>query len=106
MDTLDEKGLSGLMWAAGYGQLGSARQLLEAGADKNCRGHQGQTPLHLASAYGHHDLVKLLLSHGADPNLSEEVVCKMLENLPFYYLFITFFLIEFILYVHSKVCSY
>lgn len=43
------------MWAAGYGQLGSARQLLKAGANKNYRGLNGETPLHLAAAYGHHD---------------------------------------------------
>ncbi|XP_011497251.1 PREDICTED: ankyrin repeat family A protein 2-like [Ceratosolen solmsi marchali] len=71
-DTPDESGLTGLMWAAGYGQLSSAKLLLNAGADKNYKGLHGQSPLHLAAAYGHHDLVKLLLNHGADPNLSED----------------------------------
>lgn len=73
IDTPDEKGLTGLMWAAGYGQLGSARQLLKAGANKNYRGLNGETSLHLAAAYGHHDLVKLLLNHDADSNASDEV---------------------------------
>ncbi|XP_029053540.1 ankyrin repeat family A protein 2-like isoform X2 [Osmia bicornis bicornis] len=68
VDAPDEKGLTGLMWAAGYGQLGSAEKLLKAGANKNYRGLNGETPLHLAAAYGHHDLVKLLLNHGADSN--------------------------------------
>ncbi|KOX73973.1 Ankyrin repeat family A protein 2 [Melipona quadrifasciata] len=72
VDTPDEKGLTGLMWAARYGQLGSARQLLKAGANKNYRGLNGETALHLAAAYGHHDLVKLLLNHGADSNTSDE----------------------------------
>ncbi|XP_078041957.1 uncharacterized protein LOC144472600 isoform X2 [Augochlora pura] len=72
VDLPDEKGLTGLMWAAGYGQLGSARQLLKAGANKNYRGLNGETPLHLAAAYGHHDLVKLLLNHEADSNASDE----------------------------------
>ncbi|XP_029053536.1 DNA-binding protein RFXANK-like isoform X1 [Osmia bicornis bicornis] len=72
VDAPDEKGLTGLMWAAGYGQLGSAEKLLKAGANKNYRGLNGETPLHLAAAYGHHDLVKLLLNHGADSNASDE----------------------------------
>lgn len=79
VDTPDEKGLTGLMWAAGYGQLGSARQLLKAGANKNYRGLSGDTPLHLAAAYGHHDLVKLLLNHGADSNAIDEVQVDILS---------------------------
>lgn len=73
IDVTDDKGLTGLMWAAGYGQLGSAKQLLKWGADVNCRGPKSETTLHLAAAYGHHDLVKLLLNHGADPNACDEV---------------------------------
>jgi len=72
VDTPDENGLTGLMWAAGYGQLNSAKLLLQAGADPDKKGTQGQTPLHYASASGHHDLVKLLLSHGANPNVCED----------------------------------
>ena len=78
VDTPDEKGLTGLMWAAGYGQLSSARLLLKAGADKNYKGKHGQSPLHLAAAYGHHDLVKLLLNHGADPNACEDVSLNLM----------------------------
>lgn len=69
----DEKGLTGLMWASAYGQLGSARQLLKRGANVNRHGPKLQTSLHLAAAYGHHDVVKLLLNHGADPNACDEV---------------------------------
>lgn len=74
IDTPDENGLTGLMWAAAHGQLGSARQLLKAGADKNYRGFNGETALHLAASYGHHDLVKLLLTTNADANVNDEVV--------------------------------
>ncbi|KAK0093878.1 hypothetical protein PV326_012420 [Microctonus aethiopoides] len=72
IDTPDENGLTGLMWAAAHGQLGSARQLLKAGADKNYRGFNGETALHLAASYGHHDLVKLLLTTNADANVNDE----------------------------------
>lgn len=74
LDEPDEQGLTGLMWAAAYGQLGSARQLLKAGANKNYQGNSGETALHLAAAYGHHDLVKLLIHYGADCNASDEVI--------------------------------
>ncbi|XP_032672678.1 DNA-binding protein RFXANK-like isoform X1 [Odontomachus brunneus] len=72
VDVTDEKGLTGLMWAAGYGQLGSAKQLIKCGANVNYRGPKSETTLHLAAAYGHHDLVKLLLNHGADSNACDE----------------------------------
>jgi len=81
----DEKGLTGLMWASAYGQLGSARQLLKRGASINRCGPKSQTSLHLAAAYGHHDVVKLLLNHGADPNVCDEV-----HMLYFLYLYINF----------------
>lgn len=73
VDATDEKGLTGLMWASAYGQLGTARQLLKWSAKINRRGPNGETSLHLAAAYGHYDVVKLLLNHGADPNACDEV---------------------------------
>ncbi|XP_011333158.1 DNA-binding protein RFXANK isoform X1 [Ooceraea biroi] len=72
VDATDEKGLTGLMWACAYGQLGSVKQLLKWGANVNFRGPKLETSLHLAAAYGHHDVVKLLLSHNADPNTCDE----------------------------------
>lgn len=73
VDATDEHGLTGLMWASAYGQLGSARQLLKWNADVNFHGPKSATSLHFAASYGHHDVVKLLLSHGADPNACDEV---------------------------------
>lgn len=69
------------MWAAAHGQLGTARQLIKAGADKNYKGLNGETALHLAASYGHHDLVKLLLSNNIDPNVSDEVLDKFITIL-------------------------
>ncbi|XP_034939367.1 DNA-binding protein RFXANK [Chelonus insularis] len=72
VDALDKNGLTGLMWAAAHGQLGSARQLIKAGADKNYKGPNGETALHLAASNGHHDLVKLLLNNDADVDVVDE----------------------------------
>lgn len=53
--------------------LEMVKLVLEAGANPNGReigtADWGQTPLMLAAAAGHVDLVKELLSHGADPSL-------------------------------------
>lgn len=72
VDMTDENGLTGLMWASAYGQLGSARQLLKWNANVNFQGPKSATSLHFAASYGHHDVVKLLLNHGADPNACDE----------------------------------
>jgi ankyrin repeat protein len=51
-----------------------ARYLMVSGANAKVRtdvmatASGGDTPLHMAAAYGHLDLAKLLLSNGADPN--------------------------------------
>lgn len=42
--------------------------ILNNGADVNKRMHNGVTPLHGAAAFGHRDIVTLLLKYGADKN--------------------------------------
>ena len=48
--------------------IGKAKELLEAGANPNCRGEGGKTPLHYAVNSGQPQLTSLLLKHGARPN--------------------------------------
>ena len=70
--------------AVGQGDLLAVRYLLEAGADSNRRGTQGDAPLHalrpeqpgpLDKGMVHRDdpaaLARLLLAHGADPTLAD-----------------------------------
>ena len=55
--------------AAEGGQFNVARTLITLGAQLDAvRGLIGETPLHLASGYGHRLLVNLLLAHGANVN--------------------------------------
>ncbi len=46
-------------------------ELLEAGADVNAKDKNGTTPLHEACSYGHTEIARFLLDHGADPNVKE-----------------------------------
>lgn len=48
------------------------RALLEAGADVNAPQEKGFTPLHEAAATGKLDLLRILLSHGANPEQKTE----------------------------------
>jgi len=49
-----------------------ARVLIGAGADVNRQCEHGRTALHMAAAWGHADVVQLLLKHGANPTIVDE----------------------------------
>jgi ankyrin repeat protein len=63
------------LWFAAQGPrsgLEVARLLINAGAEINARGEHGRTALHIAAAWGHLDVVQLLLAHGADPVIRDD----------------------------------
>ncbi len=60
-----------LGWAALEGNLDTALVLIEAGANVNAGNHGNWTPLMSAAYYGHPEMVKLLLDHGANPKVRD-----------------------------------
>ncbi len=62
-------GLTPLVFAARIGDMHSARELLEAGADINQVTEYGWTPLLAAVNNRYYRLADYLLAHGADPNI-------------------------------------
>ncbi len=63
----DWEGETLLHYVARNGITGLVRQVLDAGGNPNARNRSGETPLIIASYYGHDDVVELLLHSGADP---------------------------------------
>ena len=61
-----------LGWAAYNGQAAAADLMLRAGADPEVADSEGYTPLHEAALYGHIEVVRVLLSHGASVNARTE----------------------------------
>src|SRR5207249_1016340 len=59
---------SPLYLAAAFGQLQTARVLIDHGADVNAAHGLGETPLHAAAAHGQLALVELLVEHKAQVN--------------------------------------
>lgn len=55
------------------GDVGAVKALLANGADANERTGGGQTPLILATIFGHTHLISLLLDAGADPQLRDNL---------------------------------
>lgn len=73
IDELDRNQLTPLHWACFYGQLSSVKILINCGADVMTLAPDYVSNLLLAAAGGHHDIVKLLLQHGANPDHSDIV---------------------------------
>jgi ankyrin repeat protein len=65
-------GDNGLHWAAQSNDIEAARLLIEAGINIDQHGDLGRTPLHEAAAFGHRDMVLLLIESGADVHACTE----------------------------------
>ncbi|KAI8520313.1 hypothetical protein Bbelb_000670 [Branchiostoma belcheri] len=74
VDQKDTLGFTPLFYCTGRKpNVDVARVLIEEGkADVNARTNTLSTPLHGAALQGNHDCLKLLLKHGADPNIHDE----------------------------------
>jgi hypothetical protein len=64
-----------LAFSSQYGQIEIVRMLLDAGQDPSVfnpvGAHAHSTPLHQAALAGHEEVVRLLLTHGANPNTKD-----------------------------------
>ena len=60
-----------LMHAVHKNQTGTARVLIEGGAQVDARGPHQETALMMAAGYGQEEMVRLLLKAGADPSRKE-----------------------------------
>ncbi|KAF7017686.1 unnamed protein product [Triticum aestivum] len=68
VDATDESGETALSYAAVNGIVNIVRYLLDHGANPDKSGPRRCTPLHMAVGQGHCEVVKVLLSKGADVN--------------------------------------
>lgn len=63
-----------LFIAAANGRRDDVESILLSGiTDINFRGHGGMTALHAATKFKHHEVIRLLLQHGADPAIEDSL---------------------------------
>jgi hypothetical protein len=78
----DFAGYNALQLATYLGQVGTVRLLLQLrpnDADRAAEGGQRHTPLHIAAAHHHLDVVRVLLDHGAKTRLRDGLGCTPLH---------------------------
>jgi ankyrin repeat protein len=64
-------GMTALLYAARDGNIAAARALVESGADTNqVSASDKSSPMVIAISNAHYELGKMLLDHGADPNVA------------------------------------
>lgn len=66
VNALNADGDNALHWAVRRDDQEVARLLIECGINVNQYGDLGRTPLHEACSWGHGEMVRLLVEHGAD----------------------------------------
>ena len=59
------------MAAAAKGGVKDLKDLIAKGESPNIRDNHGRTPLHVAAFGGHHEVMRILVSAGVDPNALE-----------------------------------
>jgi len=74
VNTYAEDGFHPLGLACFFGHPDVAEYLVKAGANVNSKSHNGLkvAPIQSATAGGHQKIVKMLIEHGADPNIREQ----------------------------------
>lgn len=82
LESKDKDGRSALLWASALGKLELARSLLTCRrpADVKATNQRGKTALHLAAENNQFALVKLLLEHGAAPQVGSDGGWTALHN--------------------------
>ena len=80
LDELDAADRTPLMYAAGKGNIQTARALIEMGADINARNSTGDTALRMAASDGTLEVAKLLLEAGANPLLPGRMLLTPLDR--------------------------
>lgn len=69
----DEEGRTPLHWAVDRAHQTLVQHLIQQlKADVNVRDNDGATPLHYAALCEHVDIARILLQHGANPNIADE----------------------------------
>ncbi|MEO0536744.1 MAG: glutaminase A [Cyanobacteria bacterium P01_A01_bin.123] len=72
--------ITSLIEVASRGDLTAITQYQIRGADMNAGDYDNRTPLHLAAAGGHKNVVQFLLEHGANANVTDRWGCTPLND--------------------------